>query len=454
MLKATEHHPTHQFSIEVVHAVNLTESKSEPNKVFVNCAATVLKVFQHMMQSSPILGATFYNPYTNKVELFPSEADALTPRDLQLLARNEAVNVDGVMNTGLYKGLLTADQVATIRCLVKSTVVSGMVYATHTGGYRHPRHKFETPTANILLDQAGLQWQGDFRNSGGIFFYPDDTSDDLLPHNYQHWQNDMFKAMYGGDRPAQCSSASLDVKWMGVAGKLDLNGVRHAIAVEFSQALEAAVEQGKVDLLQSDKINFRFCRAGMGFFSSGLTCDVHPLRVARLEGIELALKSILSLPEEQRQAKLGQIGRIVLPHSNEAPYSDAVISRIGNIVETLGLEWGGAPEEDTYKPEIGYINATTNCADPHAMPGNEGGPSSVDACAAFNANVNHHNAAINSNMQFRSSHILPLPSYTPGALSRGAAKLGIFAEDSKCLTGQGMGEEVDAAYMAHVKVGG
>ena len=199
------------------------------------------------------------------------------------------------------------------------------------------------------------------------------------------------------------SSNSLDVSWYGVTGKLDLNAVSNALAVEFRQALESAVFQGQVDLDETARINFRFCRAGMGFFVSGLQCNLSTLRVARLNGIKMALSQIAEMPDEERSEALGKIGRIVLPHSNEAPHSDAVLKEIGQIVKALGLEWGGAPEEDNFKPEEGYVNATTNCADPHAMPGNEGGPSSVDACVSYNANINNHNATFNHNMKVRIS---------------------------------------------------
>lgn len=403
MLSALKSSQKKQFFIEIVNAYAEREDKpsSDGSQVFLNCPSPVLDQFKKTLSGTPILGAQYLNPYTREIEELPTDENKLTARHLQILARNEHVNVDGIMNTALYCNLLSDDQIARIRCLVKATNISGIVLATHTGGYRHTRYKFDHPIKNILIDQAGLQWQGDFRNTGGLHFYPDDPLHPSLPESYQRWQDDMYEAMYSVKRPSTHSKNSLKTSWNGVPGFLDLDSVSNALATEFSQALEAAVFQGARDLKDTDRINFRFCRAGMGFFVSGLSCNKSLLRVARLKGIAKVLENINGLPSMERAQRIGKIGRIVLPHSNEAPYSDDILAHIGELVKALGLEWGGAPEEDSFKPEEGYVNATTNCADPHAMPGNEGGPCSVDACISYNANINTHNAAFNKHMQIR-----------------------------------------------------
>jgi hypothetical protein len=393
-----------EFYIEQVTAFNPSVPTNRPDGIYINCPASILAEFKKLIAGTQILGATYFNPYTNQDERIPNTVDELTSRHLQILARNELVNVDGVMLTGLYNELLTDDQVARLRCLVKATTVSGMVYATHEGGFKQKRYKLNKPTPNLLIDQSGLQWQGDFRNTGGLHFYPADLNHKHLPQGYSLWQNEMYQAMYGIDRKALPSDNGLMVRWEEVDGILDLNSVASAIAVEFSQALEACVTQGELDLEEHDRINFKFCRAGMGFFSSGLETDsIHMLRVARLEGIESVLQRIIALPETERAQRLGKIRRIVLSGSNEAPYSDEVLARIENLVRSLNIEWGGASDEDALKQEKGYINATTNCADPHAMPGNEGGPSSVDACISYNANINNHIATYNNQIQLRTS---------------------------------------------------
>ena len=390
------------FYVQRVQAYNSKQPINDPSLVFLNCPSSILNEFKKTLDGTAILGAQFQNPYTGSLETFPETVQALTSKHLQILARNEAVNVDGTMNTSLYNGLLTDDQIARIRCLVKSTTVSGSVYATHAGGFRSDRYKLAKPLRNILIDQAGLQWQNDYRNTGGLHFYPDNPLHADLPEHYQSWQEDMYKALYGFERPLMCSSDKLPVVWGAVRGFVDLNSVSNAIAIEFSQAFDAAAHQGNIDLQEGERINFRFSKAGMGFFCSGLVTEhIHALRVARLIGIERALQSMADLPVYEQSLIFKKIGRIVLPNSKEEPYSDEVLARIEHLVRSLGLEWGGTSPEDPFEPALGYVNATTNCGDPHAMPGNEGGPCSVDACISYNANINHHIATYNQLMQLR-----------------------------------------------------
>jgi hypothetical protein len=399
--------PKREFFIETVAAFQSEIPSHSGDRVFLNCPAHIFEAFKDIIKDTPILGATYFNPYTQEEQIIPEDINDITPLHLQIIARNEEVNVDGRMATHLYQGLLTDNQIASIRCLVKSTTVSGTVFATHTGGYREIRSRFETPIQNILIDQAGLQWQSDFRNTGGLHFYPEDPHHPALPRDYIHWQNAMYLKMYGVERAKDICENSLRVNWLGVRGYIDLNSVQNALAIEFSQALDAAVFQSEQDLEPNARVNFRFNRAGMGFFISGIEGNKSLIRVARLKGIAMVLEKIQELSPEEKLRKLGKISRIVLPHSNESPYSDGILEYIGMLVESLGLQWGGAPEEDSFHPETGLVNVTTNCADPHAMPGNEGGPSSVDACISYNANINHHNAAYNKLMQVRFS-----PSFT------------------------------------------
>jgi hypothetical protein len=390
------------FYVEPVMAYDPARASYDTPPVFLNCPDSILSSFRNILAGTPILGAAYWNPYANTTESIPDKVENLTSLHLQILARNESCNTSGAMYVELYHNLLTTDQIAKIRCLVKSTTVSGVVFATHTGGFNHPRFRFREPVANIVIDQAGLQWQDDYRNTGGLHFYPYNPDHDALPEHYQVWQSEMYEASYGYKRANKPSKNSLPVFWGQVKGVLDLDSIANAIAVEFSQALDAVVHQAKVDLNDDILVNFRFSKAGMGFFASGLSArNLYKLRLARLEGIELALKRIADLPVEEQAATLGKIGRITLPSSSEGAVSDAVIKRIETIVTSLGLEWGGVRDEDAFTQIRGYFNATTNCADPHAMPGNEGGPSSVDACISFNANISHLNALYNKEMKLR-----------------------------------------------------
>lgn len=74
--------------------------------VQLNCPPQILQAFQNLLRGTPILGATFINPYTGQPETFPADPNQLTARHLQILARNEQSNTNGIMNTVLYQGLL------------------------------------------------------------------------------------------------------------------------------------------------------------------------------------------------------------------------------------------------------------------------------------------------------------------------------------------------------------
>ena len=261
--------------------------------------------------------------------LIPASADELTLNHLQILARNERINTTGIMQSNLYPPDFTLDQIASLRCLVQATTVSGLVHPSHWGGFPEGRPRRELPHASkaIVIDQSGLQWQGDLRNTGGLFFYPADPASTALP-NYEQWQNEMYQARYGVERPRLAPEDSIDIQWNGVPGKLNSSTLKQAFSIDFSQALESAVNQGNVSLRPGDKINFKFLKSGMGFFAEGLqqdsglslmydpSCEKQTqLELLRLNGIADALTHIFKLPVDERQAALGNVKRIELPFS-------------------------------------------------------------------------------------------------------------------------------------------
>lgn len=389
------------------------------NQVTLNCPATILTSFQELLRGTPILGCSFVNPYNGQTETIPSNADYLTSRHLQLLARNEKINVTGVMNTDLYNDKLTPHQIAQLRALVKATTVAGIVTAEAYGGYYSTRIKITNPQDQvmILIDQSGLQWQNDYRNTGGMFFYPHNLNHPDLPSHYAQWQSESFENMYGYQRPSNVSEYKKEFTWttdqgQAVQGYLDLNLVAMAISVEFRQALDAAVNQTSLLSDISMPINFKFLKAGMGFFAEGLNQDpVERLELeeARLRGILAALNTIGSLTPQDQSVVLGRIKRIELPFSDvKNPSHQAILADIQASVRNLNIEWGGAVNIDALKPTPGFMNACTNAGDPHAMIGNEGGHSSVDASIFTNTKPYHLNACFNDQMQLRVS-----PALTP-----------------------------------------
>lgn len=406
-------------TIEIQQVVAFTKDRPISNsagQVQLNCPQTVLSEFQNIIENSNVMGAIYQNPYTNQTEKFPESAVEFTAQHLQILARNESVNVTGKMQTGLYNNLLSDDQIARIRCLVKSTNVAGIIQVNKMGGFPPgivPLKEFDSPQKAILVDQAGFQWQSSEMNTGALFFYPSED----VPQSYSDYQSQMYEVMLGHPRPKHASENTVNVNWQGKNGKLDLDLLENGIAVEFLQALDAASSQGEISLSNDEKINFKFLKAGMGFFASGLKGnDNIKFEHARLQGILQALRTIEAMPVQERKAILGKVGRIELPFSglpsNASEQYTKVFTDIEASVRALGLEWGGIPKEDVFTPREGYVNASTNCADPHAMIGNEGSYGSVDAAISTNANVDHLNAAYNKQMQLRQ-----MPSITPKGIT-------------------------------------
>ncbi len=422
--------------------------------VQLNCPEHILLAFQDLLRNSRLLGTSFQNPYTTRREQFPTDVRQLTARHLQILARNEAVNTTGVMNTTLYHDLLNHEEIATIRCLVKATTVAGVTYATHTGGFPGGvAVLLPTPQKTIVIDQLGLQWQGDLANTGGLFFYPSH-----FPPRYREWQDNTYRAIYGIQRSENPSANSLNVVWNGVSGRLDLDSVAYAIEKEFSQALDAVVAQGR-NLLALERINFKFLKAGMGFFASGLRlspADQARLEEARLHGILQALRGLNALPQTEQHTALGKIGRIELPFSRINIRNVGVLDEIRVLVEALGLEWGGTLPEDVYAPRQGWVNAATNCGDPHAMIGNEGGYRSVDAAMTMNAYLDHLNVGFNTQVTLRTSpslHPAPVLAPTAGVFSM-LPEAGIVATEDRATPSGGQNGimiEMLADLMANIR---
>lgn len=379
--------------------------RNNANQIRIYCPTHILKAFQQLLENSPLLGTSFINPYTNETGVFPQKASDLTAWHLQLLARNESSNLTGIMDMSLYDGVLTDDQVARLRCLVKSITVAGLANVYAYGGYHSANVPLTASEKAIIIDQSGLQWQGDFRNTGGMFFYPNNPNDQSLPPGYKVWQADMYQSTYGQARSAISSKNQLNVEWKknlfdvdkkGVLGVIDLDQVQNAIAVEFLQALDSAAFQGNEELGANEKINFKFLKAGMGYFAAGIaqegTENSDILSHTRLKGIEQALQSLVNLPADKRH--FGKIKRLELPFSYQGN-AQGTILHIEQLTKQLGLEWGGMPNDDALMPRAGFVNATTTCGDPHAMIGNEGAHASVDASIATNAQVLNLNMAYN-----------------------------------------------------------
>ena len=399
--------------------------QSKEARIRIYCPDRILEAFQEILKGKKeILGSIIKNPYDDTEIKIPQDSKDLTAYHLHILARNEPYNIDGIMNVNLYDGLLDANEIAKLRCLVKATNLVSVANAKSYGGYPRgtPICKLTEPEKVIIIDQSGMQWQGDHRNSGGLFFYPDNQNENNLSggnyDKYKKWQEDMFEVMYQRQRPKKIGANSMDVIWKGVKGKIDLDQLAFGIKEEFLQAFSSAINSSDL-LVEDEKIYFKFLKAGMGFFAEGIgaqsedTQNSINIRKARLEGIRDALKELKArIPKATSPDEKGKIFKKVevveLPFSN-VDGNENLRNEIRNLVESLGLKYQDPTQDDAIKRNLEnskHIIATTNTGDPHAFAGNEGNYGSVDAAISSNLeNSNCLNPLINPNFQTNTQEI-------------------------------------------------
>ena len=357
--------------------------------------------------------------YNGGVIKLPDNGGDFNGIHLQVLARNESLNVDGIMRTSLYGGVLSVEEIATIRCLVKNTTVVGLTYPEKNGGYPQGKNPIvpipRKPT--IIVDQCGLQWQNSIYNTGALFFYPTGLDDNIEIYEgtdqgtkttlgkYKRWQNATYWEMYGVERPP-VGAADPDATWV-------IQDVKRAVRTKLVGKLKSPVVGFKTEFMQAfdsvrfmahreesiTNVHFKFLRAGLGFFSEnilltgdqmgvdakGLTLAPNRtafLETARLEGIR---DGIMKLGGASAIMASTKIQKIILPFQTfTIPDMKFGAFLVSSSEDALA--------QNAY-PNITI--ATTNCADPHAGPGNEGGYHSVDAAIASNTYVHHLNAAFN-----------------------------------------------------------
>ena len=402
-----------------------------PKNAFVLCPEHIVTAFRSLPGIQKCIKMSF-NPYNlEQPIILPANIAEFNGKHLQVLARNESVNTDGIMKTSLYGGVLTVEEIATIRCLVKNTTVVGITYPEKTGGYGGPNpppakeldgNSKRKPT--IIVDQCGLQWQNSIYNTGALFFYPtrpeiifEGTDDTQSTHTtlgkYRQWQNDTYLKMYGEDRPPVDDATDLDATWviqdkhnkvrLTLVGKLKSPVV--GFKTEFMQAFESVRLMADTPIIKN-VVHFKFLRAGLGFFSENILLTGDQMGIDA-NGLTLAPKRTKFLETARLQgicegiSQLGH-GRVVdgAPHIMKHTKIKRIILPFQTVripqMDSLNMYLVTNNEDALAQhPDPDVTIATTNCADPHAGPGNEGGYQSVDAAIASNTYVHHLNAAFN-----------------------------------------------------------
>lgn len=318
-----------------------------------------------------------YNCEGHKLGDFPINKECFGLKELVAISRNEAINVSGHIKLEYY-GAIPADLVYAIKDLVRHCVIVGRDQGTHVGGY--PRSFKRKPKSQpvYICDLSGLQFQQEI-NSGRLVLIGGD-----LPQG--KYDNEIFKATVG-EKKKSLAEVELFLKdnkadrYVNIAQDanssiyLDLVAYRKFVAQD---VVLSGVGINKLAQQHKEKILFKFRSYGTGFFAGDLggKIDSDKLKAQLKEHIQEAVMQGLSvLFKDKDNSKW--IHKIGLPFGKDKkkPESLTVGWRKIKILYDNNAPLDGARF---------FKVATTNCADPHVVMGNEMNHGSTDASVAEN----------------------------------------------------------------------
>ncbi|MBN9287960.1 MAG: hypothetical protein BGO43_00435 [Gammaproteobacteria bacterium 39-13] len=307
--------------------------------------------------------------------------DKLTLMQLLAIARNEQANTTGIIKFKQYNQIPEQTIIA-LRDLAKHCVIVGKDIATHYGGY--PAHSTIHPLNKdvIICDLAGLQFQQ--QNNTGRHV--------LISAIGKFPQGDLDKTIYlntVGEKKTTYQAAKQDKTGRFIPGSFkdktvlfDVKAYQAFVIQDFLLAATAVNSYAEFNCPSLD-LNFKFLKYGAGFFADGLDGQA---RKMLSENLALAvLKSIEQLCKLPFSAR-NHIKRIELPFYKEKTNKkiELILLAINKLCEKNNIEFASLPTDALAPTSKKYTTATTNCADPHAVMGNEMHYGSVDAAIAEN----------------------------------------------------------------------
>ena len=286
------------------------------------------------------------------------ELDSFGLKALQMIARNERCNTSGEIAFSLYENVIKDRSVIySIKDLVRQSVIIGLDETTHFGGYG--TRKSAQVSQIILIDLIGLQFQKPYNSGRLVLIGPNEyvgLLDDFILENVTGQKRVSFEQIKSDrtGRFKKCGDAYFD-----------------------TYAYEKFVEQDFIlvclalqDTLgpAANEINLKFLKYGTGFFA-GLYARILEQHISK--GIYAAMKQLLESGRNQIK-------------SFEFPFyqSDQHTKQLSKLCKKHSVECRLTKYDALQQTHL--KTATTNCADPHAVAGNEMGYSSVDAAIAEN----------------------------------------------------------------------
>jgi hypothetical protein len=293
--------------------------------------------------------------------------EELTLRQLQMIARNEPWNTNGVITTEYYDEELCEDEVIlSIKDLVRQTVIVGPDETVAYGGFPKTTARVNQEEEVYICDLSALQFQRPW-NSGRLVMY-------RKSGNHIGFLDDFLFENVVGEQRKRYREVERDTtgRYVKVEAEVYFDTVAYKKFVAEDVILCGVALDRRANRWR-DKVHFKFLKYGTGHFagSLGWLLEKHILRGV-VDGFEKlfkdhAPKSIKSL---------------------EFPFyekDDESIARLDKLSDEFDIEYSFS-QDDALKmtsPKIKRVIATTNCANPHAPIGNAIG-SSIDGAICIN----------------------------------------------------------------------
>jgi hypothetical protein len=281
---------------------------------------------------------------------------------LTMLARNEPHNTSGLIHFKNYEPAINDKSVIyALKDLVRQCVIVGKDETTHFGGY--PRNKPVKQSENIYLaDLIGLQFQ-DKCNTGRLVLIADNLPkgvlDDFIFKNVVGEKKKLYEEVC---EEVYNKASSRFIKYEDV--------YFDTVAYKKFVANDVLITGLALNEIANEELNFKFLKYGTGFFAGR-----YLLRQILNQHINKGIANGLDLLFSSKNQKW--IKAVELPFYDKD-------QDIINICEKHGIECKFSTDDALKRTHPSFVTATTNCADPHAMAGNEMGYSSVDASIAEN----------------------------------------------------------------------
>jgi len=331
------------------------------SKVYQNGSVTIVApewVREGLIQlSKHIPSGTRFDVYDKKGQFKSIIIEGeLSLKHLVMVARSEPFNTDGSINYANYEPTITDKSVIhALKDLVRQCVIVAQDETTHYGGY--PRGApIEQRDKVYIADLIGLQFQKR-HNSGRLVLIGNDLPKGLL-------DDFIFRNVVEEDKKSYKEADE------------DRSGryVKHedvyfdTIAYNKFVANDVLITGLPLNEIANEELNFKFLKYGTGYFAGSFSEILGKyIYGAVAEGLD----KLFSFKNQTR------IKFVELPFYG---YNKS----IADVCQKHQIECKFSEDDALKRTHPEYVNAITNCADPHAITGNEMRYSSVDAAIAMN----------------------------------------------------------------------